>query len=39
MKKRLSIFMLGLAVIMTLVAVNIHHHHYGEQMYLVLQDL
>ena len=38
MKKRLSIFMLGLAVILTLVAVNINHHHHGEQMYIALQE-
>lgn len=30
--------MLGLAVILTLVAVNIHHHHHGEQMYIALQE-
>lgn len=38
MKKRLSIFMLSLAVILTLVAVNIHHHHHGEQMYIALEE-
>lgn len=38
MKKRLSIIMLSLAVILTMVAVNIHHHHHGEQMYIVLQE-
>lgn len=30
--------MLSLAIILTMVAVNIHHHHHGEQMYIALQE-
>lgn len=30
--------MLSMAVLMTLVAVNIHHHHHGEQMYIAWQE-
>lgn len=34
MKKRLSLIVTSLAVILTLVAVNMRHHHHGEMMHV-----
>ena len=39
MKKRLSIIMTSLAVMLTMMAVGIHHHHHGEMMCLLPQEL
>ena len=38
MKKYLSVIVTGMAILITMIAVDIHHHHYGEMMYVVAAD-
>jgi len=38
MKRHLSVILTGLAILLTMIAVGIHHHHKGEMMYIVLNE-